>query len=148
MEIRVDRVTRKPGLIASGQTYSIILNGDNLYLIRTGSYIDFDRVAPRMVGVEGLIAGKLAEGMIKKMYGGRSKDIEEMESKINDQSLDSLAHGEKSYVINLSEIEEATFKESAMDMKLVTKQGKFKFHFSSAVDEAKATELVRKLVKS
>ncbi len=125
----------------------MILKDDCLYLLKTGKFADFDRVMPHAVGMgfEKVAANMLADAMISKMNAGRLKEIIENEKKINENTLDTLAKENKSFLIHKSEIEEIKFDEALFRLKLVTKQGKFKFYFSSATDQSKVKPLVQNL---
>ena len=144
MNIRIDKVTKKPGWIKSGATYTFIFKDDVLYLLRTGKYIGFDQVLPSFAhrGIEGVLSSKLAGVMISKMNSDRLKEIEAFEPTIQEENLDMLARGKDCYLIHKSEIEEVDFSDTFYTLKLKTKQGKFKFYFSTVTDRGKAKELI------
>lgn len=147
MDIRIDKVTKPPGWIKSGATYTLIYKDNTLYCIRTGKYIGFDKVVPSFAnrGIEGVLSSKLAGLMIDKMNTGRLQEIEEFEPKITDQNLDMMAREKDCYLISRSEIEGVDFSDTFYTMKLKTKQGKFKFQFSNVTDREQAKVLVTKL---
>lgn len=147
MEIRIDKVTKKPGWIKSGATYTLILKDDVLYLLRTGKYIGFDQIVPSFAnrGIEGVLSSKLAGMMISKMNSDRLKEIEAFEPNISEENLDSLAREKDCYLIHKSEIEEVNFSDTFYTLKLKTKQGKFKFYFSTVTDREKVKALIAAL---
>lgn len=143
MQIRVDKITRIPGWIKSGATYTFILEGDNLYLLRTGKYVDFEKVAPfldsRMAAYP---AAMMSKKIIDSMYGGRIKEIDEVEQKISTSSLNECAKEKDCFLLHKADIEGGDFNLDYFTLKLKTKQGSFKFYFSTMTDRGKAREIL------
>ena len=132
--MRIDGVAVPPGLIASGKTYTLILEDDGLYVLHTGP-------AGRDVRTRGL-AEYAAVSMVRS---AQAKKIAAGEARIDDTPLDELVKEKHSKFVRKDEIESLQLNKGMPPvLKFVSQQGKYKFHFTATPREV-VEEFVEKL---
>lgn len=122
--LRVDNVIQPPGLIANGQTCTLIYNEskDELYIIKVGP-------AGRDMNVRGA-ANKAA---VNWAHDRIAKKVQEGLQKLDNTPLEELLKEKQNKIITRGDIQDIQFKENMMKepiMKLKTSKGKFTFNFN------------------
>lgn len=100
---RIDGAVRGPGLIRRALTYSLIINQDGLYIIKTGPASQNVGHAANMPGTAGF--GRAAKGVFDSMY---APQVEVGEARLMAEPLAQLATEKYSYFFPLNQITEAT----------------------------------------
>ena len=132
--MRIDRVAVPPGLIASGKTYTLILQDDGLYVLHTGP-------AGRDVRARGLTE-QAAVSMVRKAH---ALLLAAGEEKVDNTPLDELVKEKHSKFIRKDEIESLQLNKGVPPvLKFVSQQGMYKFHFTATPREV-VEEFVEKL---
>ena len=132
--MRIDKVAVPPGLIASGKTYTLILQDDGLYVLHTGP-------AGRDVRARGL-AEQAAVSLVRS---AQAKKIAAGEARVDNAPLDELVKEKHSKFIRKDEIESLQLNKGTPPiLKFASQQGKYKFHFTATPREV-VEEFVEKL---
>lgn len=144
MFLRVDKMRKAPGLIASAKMYTFVLKDKNLYLILTGPGVAID------LRVSGIINQMAANTVINRGL----KKIEEGEKKISESSLEGLMSEKGNFVFTPADIKNVeykatgTFASGGTPMLLLeTSKGKFKFLVTSMSDLDVLDKILQEITK-
>lgn len=131
--LRVDSCLVPPGLIASARMYSLVLEGESLYMIFTGpgpaSQVDYSRALLQMRQDRDV----LVNAAVKAVVNNYLKAIQATEAKINPSSLQELCQNKQSRILARSGISEVKLDDRKTYMKFSFKADGKKYSFDCSI---------------
>jgi len=136
VNLQINKAVIPAGLIRSAKTYSLILNNEGLYIIKTGP-------AGREVSAQGAI-NKM---VVTKVHEKIAQKVKEGEEKIQSMGVQQLVAEKGNILLTPGEIQDATVGTnmySEPKLQIVSSKGKFSFHIKENSKE-EMEEFVKKL---
>ena len=129
MTFRLDKAVIPPGLVSSGRTYTLIVEGEEFYILNTG----------RAKGPGGGVAGLGVHAAI-------DRQIKKGEERINNGDIRELVKEKHCALLTKDQISEVKLQEGRKEVTLDVHVGKKKYHFVFPLEALPQVEELRSLL--